>query len=311
MLTSLVRILPNCVIQNLTAAYFKASALRSVGFRGSHSTPLTVSLKDMKIKILPALQDNYMYLVVDEVSKEAACVDPVEPEKILRAVKEEGVRLTTVLTTHHHWDHAGGNKNLVKMAEGVGGVGAASTLCVLGGDDRIEALTRKVTHGEEFSIGSLSVRCLSTPCHTSGHICYYISGPTHAPVVFTGDTLFIAGCGRFFEGTPHQMYRALVEVLGNLPDTTQVYCGHEYTIQNLKYAQHVEPANQNIKDKMSWAQSKRGKEEPTVPSTIGEEKMINPFMRVHDSAVQQHAGQNEPIATMGFIRTEKDTFKAR
>ncbi|XP_071438564.1 hydroxyacylglutathione hydrolase, mitochondrial isoform X2 [Hetaerina americana] len=262
----------------------------------------------MKIRILPALQDNYMYLVVDEVSKEAACVDPVEPEKVLRAVKEEGVKLTTVLTTHHHWDHAGGNKNLVKMA---GGSGEAVSLCVVGGDDRIEALTRKVVHGEEFAIGSLSIRCLSTPCHTSGHICYYVSGPNHPPVVFTGDTLFIAGCGRFFEGTPKQMYTALVEILGNLPDNTQVYCGHEYTLQNLKYAQHVEPANETIQDKMSWAHSKRSKEEPTVPSTIGVEKLINPFMRVHDPAVQQHAGQNEPIATMGFIRTEKDSFKAR
>ncbi|XP_046402364.1 hydroxyacylglutathione hydrolase, mitochondrial isoform X2 [Ischnura elegans] len=263
----------------------------------------------MKIRILPALQDNYMYLVVDEVSKEAACVDPVEPEKVLRAVKEEGVKLTTVLTTHHHWDHAGGNKNLVKMATGLGD--ACPQLCVMGGDDRIEALTKKVSHGEEFNLGSLSVRCLSTPCHTSGHICYYVSGANHPPVVFTGDTLFIAGCGRFFEGTPNQMYTALVEILGNLPDNTQVYCGHEYTIQNLKYAQHVEPANENIQDKMSWAHSKRSKEEPTVPSTIGEEKLINPFMRVLDPAVQQHAGQNEPIATMGFIRTEKDSFKAR
>ncbi|KAG8224909.1 hypothetical protein J437_LFUL006267 [Ladona fulva] len=308
MLTSLVRVLPNCVVQNLTAAYFKASALRTVGFRGSHSSQSTVSLKDMKIRILPALQDNYMYLVVDEQSKEAACVDPVEPEKVLRAVKEEGVKLTTVLTTHHHWDHAGGNKNLVKMAVGNEG---GPELRVMGGDDRIEALTHKVSHGEEFNLGSLSVRCLFTPCHTSGHICYYVTGPNHPPVVFTGDTLFLAGCGRFFEGTPNQMYSALVEILGNLPDATQVYCGHEYTIQNLKYAQHVEPVNQNIMDKMSWAQSKRSKEEPTVPSTIGEEKLINPFMRVHEPAVQQHAGQSDPIATMGFIRTEKDTFRAR
>nr|CAD7397532.1 unnamed protein product [Timema cristinae] len=266
--------------------------------------------------------------IIDEATKEAAIVDPVAPETVVSAVKSEGVKLTTVLTTHHHWschrylsrDHAGGNESLVKQVSG---------LQVCGGDDRIGALTRKVSHGDQLKVGQLSVRCLFTPCHTSGHICYFVESAGHPPAVFTGDTLFIAGCGRFFEGTPDQMYKALVETLSELPDETvsctlietcgqlhsgtvsnlRVFCGHEYTVQNLKFAQHVEPNNQDIKDKMSWAQMKRAKTEPTVPSTIGQEKKINPFVRVLEPQVQNHAGQSDPIATMGFIRREKDNFK--
>lgn len=255
----------------------------------------------MQIHVLSALQDNYMYLIVDEATKEAAIVDPVAPETVVDAVKKHGVKLTTVLTTHHHWDHAGGNESMAKKVAG---------LEVCGGDERIGALTRKVTHGDELKIGQLNVRCLFTPCHTSGHICYYVESPGHDPAVFTGDTLFIAGCGRFFEGSPDEMHKALVETLGKLPDQTRVFCGHEYTVGNLKFAQHVEPNNIDVKEKMSWAQNKRTKMEPTVPSTIGEEKRINPFMRVHESTVQHHAGQSEAVATMGFIRREKDNFKA-
>ncbi|KAJ8889221.1 hypothetical protein PR048_008719 [Dryococelus australis] len=128
-------------------------------------------------------------------------------------------------------------------------------------------------------------------------------------VVCSGDTLFSAGCGRFFEGTPEQMYKALIEILGSLPEETCVFCGHEYTLANLKFAEHVEPDNEDIKNKITWTKMKRAKGEPTVPSTIGEEKKINPFMRVHEASVQNHAGQNDAIATMAFIRREKDSFK--
>ncbi|KAG8145454.1 hypothetical protein E2320_011984 [Naja naja] len=217
-----------------------------------------VSQDNMKVEILPALTDNYMYLLVDEETKEAAIVDPVQPQKVLDAAKKHGVKLTTVLTTHHHWDHAGGNEKLVKMEPG---------LRVYGGDSRV---------------GSLNVKCLSTPCHTSGHICYFVTKPNSSepPAVFTGDTLFVAGCGKFFEGTPEEMYRALIEVLGRLPPETKVYCGHEYTINNLKFARHVEPNNAAIQRKLSWAKAKYDGGEATIPSTIGEEFTYNPFMRV-------------------------------
>nr|XP_014348240.1 PREDICTED: hydroxyacylglutathione hydrolase, mitochondrial isoform X2 [Latimeria chalumnae]XP_014348241.1 PREDICTED: hydroxyacylglutathione hydrolase, mitochondrial isoform X2 [Latimeria chalumnae] len=256
----------------------------------------------MKIELLPALTDNYMYLLIDEESKEAAIVDPVEPQKVVDAVKKHGVKLTTVLTTHHHWDHAGGNEKLVNLVSG---------LKVYGGDSRIGALSQKVTHLSSFQIGSLSVKCLFTPCHTSGHICYFVTKPNRSepPAVFTGDTLFVAGCGKFFEGTAEEMYKALIEILGRLPPETRVYCGHEYTINNLKFALHVEPGNEAIKQKLAWAKETYDNGFPTIPSTIAEEFTYNPFMRVREKSVQEHTGKTDPVATMGAIRKEKDGFR--
>ncbi|KAM4820140.1 hydroxyacylglutathione hydrolase, mitochondrial isoform 3-T3 [Thomomys bottae] len=238
---------------------------------------LTVQQGAMKVELLPALTDNYMYLLIDEDTREAAIVDPVQPQKVVETVKKHGVKLTTVLTTHHHWDHAGGNEKLVKMEPG---------LKVYGGDDRIGALTHKVTHLTMLQVGSLSVKCLSTPCHTSGHICYFVSKPggSEPPAVFTGDTLFVAGCGKFYEGTADEMYKALLEILGRLPPDTRVYCGHEYTINNLKFARHVEPGNTAVQEKLAWAKEKYSVGEPTVPSTLAEEFTYNPFMRGEDGA---------------------------
>lgn len=197
-------------------------------------------------------------------------------------------------------DHAGGNEKLVKLFGG--------KLEVFGGDDRIGGLTNKVGQGDSFKIGGLSVSCLHTPCHTSGHICYYIE-TAEDKAVFTGDTLFLGGCGRFFEGTAEQMYSALIDKLGALPDETKVFCGHEYTLQNLKFGLHIEPSNDYIKKKIAWANEKRRDNVPTVPSTIQEEKRINPFMRVNEPTVQTHAKKSEGIATMAAIRKEKDGFK--
>ena len=266
-----------------------------------HSKQLNFKLEKMKIRSIPALDDNYMYLLVDSRTNQAAIVDPVEPDKVLKAVKEEGVNLTTVMTTHHHWDHAGGNNDLVSKVQG---------LEVYGGDERIGSLTQKVGHDFTFNLGSLSVRCLFTPCHTTGHICYFVEEKDETPVVFTGDTLFVSGCGRFFEGKPSQMYTALIEILSKLPPTTQVFCGHEYTVNNLKFAQFVEPENGNIQKKLNWAIEQRSKNCATIPSTIQEELKCNPFMRVDDSKMQARCKTTNGIETMGFLRNEKDHFKA-
>lgn len=144
-----------------------------------------------------------------------------------------------------------------------------------------------------------------------GHICYFVQTPAHdSKAVFTGDTLFLAGCGRFFEGTAEQMHSALIEKLSKLPDDTKVFCGHEYSLQNLKYANHVEPENAAILSKINWAKAKRDANEPTVPSTIAEEKQINPFMRVECESVQQFAkAPGNAIETMSAIRKIKDSFK--
>lgn len=257
----------------------------------------------MYVKIIPALQDNYMYLLVSEETKEAAIVDPVEPKKVFSVVKSEGVTLTTVLTTHHHWDHAGGNVELTSLIPG---------LTVCGNDDRIGALNRLVKSNDKIKVGDLSITAFETPCHTTGHICYYVeSEDKSSKVVFTGDTLFVGGCGRFFEGTAEQMYHALCEVLATLPPETQVYCGHEYTLKNLAYAIHVEPGSQPIIEKTAWSQAKRDNNEPTIPSTIAEELTYNPFMRVSKPSVQAHAKTSDPISTMAFLREEKNSFKPK
>ncbi|KAH8300480.1 hypothetical protein KR018_008491 [Drosophila ironensis] len=294
---------------NVCESLVKFQKLRKVGFRGMHSTLENVKLEGMEVKILPALQDNYMYLIVDNATREAAIVDPVDPELVIKTVEEEKVTLKKVLTTHHHWDHAGGNEKLVKMFP--------QPLEVYGGDDRIGAMNHKVRQDDSLEIGGLKVRCLSTPCHTTGHICYHVtSGDGSVPgAVFTGDTLFQGGCGRFFEGTAQEMYDALCTKLSALPDNTKVFCGHEYTLQNMSFARHVEPDNAVIQQRIEWAKHRRASQDPTVPSTIGEEKAWNPFMRVHVAAVQQHAAGNatdpiDPISVMGKLRREKDTFKA-
>lgn len=295
-----VRACPTWLENPLLSMYFRAQSILTNGLRGVHSTSVTIQQPNMKVQILPALQDNYMYLIIDEKSKEAAIVDPVDPETVASAVKEHNVNLTKVLTTHYHWDHAGGNDKMVKKFE---------NLKVYGGEDRVTALNCKVQHNDTFNIGSLNVRCLATPCHTTGHICYYVTGEENPPAVFTGDTLFAGGCGRFFEGTAEQMYKALIEVLGKLPDETKVYCGHEYTANNLKFGIHVEPNNEAILQKMEWVRTQRGQNNPTVPSTIESEKLTNPFMRVHEQSVMNHAKENDPIKTMAYLRREKDNFK--
>ncbi|XP_029669485.1 hydroxyacylglutathione hydrolase, mitochondrial-like isoform X3 [Formica exsecta] len=296
-----LRACPTWLENKLTSIYFRAKSISSNGFRGSHSLSATVDHSNMKIQILPALQDNYMYLIIDEATQEAAVVDPVDPETVATAVQQNNIKLTKVLTTHHHWDHAGGNAKLLK---------SFTDLSIYGGDDRIEAINHKVTHNDTFNIGNLSVKCLATPCHTRGHICYYVTGEEHLPSVFTGDTLFAGGCGRFFEGTADQMYKALIEILGSLPEETKVYCGHEYTSNNLKFGLHVEPENKAIQEKLNWSHTQRANNLPTVPSTIKDEKLTNPFMRVHEPTVMKHAQQNDPIQTMSYLRREKDSFKA-
>lgn len=270
-----------------------------------HSTVRKSSLVEqasMQVELLPALSDNYMYLLIDTDSKQAAIVDPVEPIKVVEAVRKHGVKLTTVLTTHHHWDHAGGNEKMVKLMPG---------LKVYGADERVDAITKKVPDHHSFKVGTLDIKCYHTPCHTRGHVCYYVTKDKSSdpPAVFTGDTLFVAGCGKFFEGTAEEMYRALIDILGSLPPETRVYCGHEYTVNNLKFARHVEPDNEVIQKKLAWAKEKCENGEPTIPSTLADEFTFNPFMRVKEKTVQDHVKQTSPVETMRSLRKEKDTFR--
>lgn len=309
------------MVRSIYSLISKAKQIQSIKSASTLTTKSLKSLKslkssDGKMKIIPirALQDNYMYLLVDEVTSHAAAIDPVNAGSMASAVHEEGVELKCILTTHHHYDHAHGNADLLSMYPDI---------TVYGGDTRVQAITKQVRHGEKLHLGSLKIECLSTPCHTKGHICYYVTGPTldtsqtgstntsteAERVVFTGDTLFIAGCGRFFEGTPEQMDYNLNTILGSLPPDTRVYCGHEYTITNLKFALQVEPTNTDIKSKLNWALNKVAKREPTIPSTIEEEKKINPFMRIRKAQVKKYTGETDDLEVMTVLRHRKNEFQ--
>ncbi|KAJ2366860.1 Cytoplasmic glyoxalase II [Coemansia sp. RSA 2610] len=250
----------------------------------------------MKVIPVPCLSDNYAYVLVDEQSRQIAIVDPVEPEKVLPVAERTGMELKAVLTTHHHADHAAGNNLIASTIPGI---------AVYGGESRIPSMTKQLKNGDEFSLGSLHIRAIQTFGHTTSSICYFVEDK-HADerVAFTGDTLFVGGCGRLFEGTPQDMYTSLNEKLAKLPKDTKVYAGHEYTRANLRFALSVDSDNQALKDKAKRC----GTMQCTMPSTIAEELETNPFMRVDQPALQTATGKADPVEVLAAIRKLKDNF---
>jgi len=252
----------------------------------------------MRIRQIPIFNDNYTYLLIDDESGTAATIDPAEPEPVLAAIEEEGVELTHILCTHHHWDHTGGNEKVLERwpdAEVTGGRIDA---------DKIDGITRRLEDGDEVEIGSnIVARVLFTPCHTNGHISYLVDD-----ALFCGDVLFVGGCGRFFEGDAEDMHRSLNEVIAELPGDTRVYCGHEYTVSNLEFARSVDPDNEALQSKLEWARKRVADGEPTVPSTVAEELEYNPFMRVDQPVIQEAVGGEDPVDTMAKLRKAKNDF---
>jgi len=257
-----------------------------------------------QIPIIPRMS-NYCHVVIDDVAGVMAVIDPADPDAVVAALEGERARLTHVLCTHHHWDHAGGNAALAKRFPGIEIIGSADEA------DRIPAITRAVADGDVVEVGGLKATVLSVPCHTRGHIAYRFSEPPPdlGDALFCGDTLFVAGCGRFFEGDAAEMHHALNSVFADLPDSTRVYCGHEYTVSNLQFAAHVEPDNPAVARKLAWARAQRAAGASTVPSTIGEEKTYNPFMRVAEPALHKAMGTSDPVSTMAALRQTKNQFK--
>jgi hydroxyacylglutathione hydrolase len=254
----------------------------------------------MRVITVPVLGDskNYSYLLVSDSGK-AAAVDPAEPETLLEAAKKEGVTIDTVLTTHKHWDHAGGNDKIKKLVSGIEVIG--------GKNENVQGATRAVADGERFNYHEISVECIETPFHTMGHICYLCKASSAEDLVFTGDTLFVAGCGRFFEGTPQDAHTALGK-LARLPGSTRCFVGHNYTASNLKFAQHVDPENVDIKKKAEWTKERDSQGAFTVPTTIQEEKLINPFLRTETAAMQKFTGRSDPVDVLAALRKAKDNF---
>ncbi len=259
----------------------------------------------MEIVPVPMLSDNYGYLVCCPRTGEAAIVDPSEGEAVAGQVTNLGLRLTAILATHHHWDHTGGNAVLLARFPHLRVYGHRHDHTL----QRTPGLNRPVEEGDTIEVGTLRARVLSIPGHTLGAVAYLFEG-----AVFTGDTLFVAGCGRLFEGTPAQMYASLNEKLAALPDETRVYCGHEYTEQNLRFAREVEPENEEIVRALEEARARRAQGVPTVPSTIGREKRINPFLRVTAPTLVARLKALDPtlpetpVALFARLREMKDRF---
>jgi len=258
----------------------------------------------MAIIPVPQLSDNYAYLVVDDASKECGVVDCAEAASVLAEVNRRGLKLVAVLPTHYHFDHVGGNEDLVSTIPGLRVYGAR------GENGRIPAQTAEVDDGGAVEIGALRGRVIGIPAHTNGHIAYHFP---QLNAVFTGDTLFIAGCGRVFEGRAQTMVESLAK-LAALPEATQVYCGHEYTEKNLRFALTLEPSNDVLKNKYDWTKKIRGEGKCSIPSTIGEEKRINPFLRTDSAELRASLKKidpsvgNDPVAIFAKARELKDRF---
>ncbi|KAI1435983.1 beta-lactamase-like protein [Xylaria sp. CBS 124048] len=254
----------------------------------------------MHIQSIPmwtGTSDNYAYLVIDDKSKDAVIIDPANPDEVAPVLKEASqagkINLKAIVNTHHHWDHAGGNKKLV----------SGIYLPIVGGKN-CEAVTKTPANGEAWSIGNIAVKGYYTPCHTQDSICWFMQDGDEK-VVFTGDTLFHGGCGRFFEGNAEEMNTALNKTLASLPDDTKVYPGHEYTKANVKFGVSV-LQSEAVKKLQAFAENNK---ETQGKFTIGDEKAHNVFMRVNDPEIQKATGKTDPVEVMAALREMKNKFK--
>ncbi len=257
----------------------------------------------MDIAIIPCLKDNYAYLLTLPDSRTAVVVDACEAIPVLAALEARKLTLGAILSTHHHPDHVGGNAALAERFPGIAVYGSAHD------EGRIPQQTQFLNDGDTLTVHGFSFRCLLVPGHTLGAIAYFGHG-----AVFTGDTLFGAGCGRLFEGTAAMMHHSLNVTLASLPPETRVYFGHEYTASNLRFAAHVEPGNTAVAERAKRVAALRERGEPTVPSTLADERSTNPFMRCDSAEIIVHATPRlgaepkTPEAVLGAIRAEKDAF---
>lgn len=267
---------------------------------------MTISNQALSVLTVPAFHDNYLWLIHDGVH--AAVVDPGAAKPILAALKENGLKLTAILLTHHHADHIGGVPELLQHYQ----------VPVFGPrNESIATVTLPVGEGKQFDVPGLPLRLsvLDVPGHTMGHIAYVREASGDEPGwLFCGDTLFAGGCGRLFEGTPAQMISSLGK-LAAMADDTKVYCAHEYTLSNLRFARVVEPDNLALQERVKVETDKREHNLPTVPSTIGIEKATNPFLRYREPAIAEQlikAGRldrvDTALATFTALRLWKNDF---
>ncbi len=238
----------------------------------------------MNVTPIPALQDNYIWLLIDS-SGTVAVIDPAEAAPVIEELDKRSLTLDYILNTHHHWDHTGANLKL-KNRYGCKIIGATNDA------HRIPGIDRQVSEGDIVTIGNTKSRIIETPGHTSGHICFYFA---EDKALFCGDTIFSMGCGKLFEGTPAQMWESLSKLV-TLPDDTMIYCAHEYTLENGAFVENREPDNEAVKARMAEARTLRAQNKPTLPISLAEEKRTNPFLR---------AGSLETFAK---VRSDRDNW---
>lgn len=257
----------------------------------------------MHIHRLSALADNYIFLLHDPRENTAAVVDPAEAQPVLQQLETLGASLTAIFNTHHHADHVGGNRQLLQRFPQAVVYGSQED------KGRIPGQSVFLAAGDEVTFANRSATVLFVPGHTRAHIAYYF--PPTAPdgwgELFCGDTLFAGGCGRLFEGTPQQMLNSLAQIRA-LPNQTRIWCAHEYTLKNLRFALTVDPQNARLQERLTQVETARQQLQATVPSTLAEEKQTNPFLRWDDRQLQHAVDSQEPLATFARLRAQKDRF---
>ncbi|AGY59286.1 hydroxyacylglutathione hydrolase [Gloeobacter kilaueensis] len=252
----------------------------------------------MQVERIRALKDNYIFLLSDAATGTAAVVDPAEVAPVLRALERRGLRLVAIFNTHHHGDHVGGNHELLQAFPELQIYGSAQDR------GRIPGQNVELADGDTVHFAGEPGRVLFVPGHTLGHIAYYFE---RSGDLFCGDTLFAGGCGRLFEGTAAQMQHSLAR-LASLPESTRVWCAHEYTLGNLRFAHSVEPGNAALAERLAAVEHLRRREEATIPSTIGLELSTNPFLRWQSPELQRCTGQHSPVALFAKLRSLKDRY---
>jgi len=252
----------------------------------------------LEIQQIPALRDNYIYLLREPKSGAVGVVDPSVAAPVLAALQQRGLKLSHIINTHHHPDHTGGNLELK----------AATNAIIVGplaDKGRIPGIDVAVGDGDTFQFGDETATVFDVPGHTRGHIAYWFKD---SQTLFSGDTLFLMGCGRLFEGTPQQMWNSLSK-LKALPPATQVYCGHEYTQANARFALTVEPKNADLIARAKRVDAMRAAGQSTVPGTMADELATNPFLRADVPDLQRAMGApGDAVATFAAIRKAKDNF---
>ncbi|MGC1218659.1 MAG: hydroxyacylglutathione hydrolase [Phormidesmis sp.] len=255
----------------------------------------------MDIHRLPARSDNYIFVLYNPADRTAAVVDPADAPPVLDKLNQLGAQLVSIFNTHHHNDHVGGNRQLLERFPEAQVYGGALD------QGRIPGQRHYLGEGDRVTFGDRTGKVLFVPGHTRGHIAYYFAS-TEADQpgdLFCGDTLFAGGCGRLFEGTPAQMLTSLFK-LRQLPDTTRVWCAHEYTLSNLKFALSVDGDNEDLRSRFTEVTQQRQQDQPTIPSLLQIEKATNPFLRWDTVALQATANSQDPVTVFAHIRTLKD-----